>query len=74
MRDLGYYPANTEFDRHLIAVGLAYKAEYQDQMTESFTNKLKSIVNIQMFSSKKENGKITTSAPLKLDPCSTLDL
>jgi len=27
---LGYYPESTEFDRHLLAIGLTYKAEYQD--------------------------------------------
>jgi hypothetical protein len=74
MRDFGYYPANTEFDRHSVAVGLVYKTEYQDRMTDSFTNTLKSIVNIQMFTRKKEDGKSTISPPLSLDPCSTLDL
>jgi len=72
--EYGYYPADQEFDLHLLAVGLGYKAEFQDEMTEDFTSVLDQIVDIQMFTQKKVGGATTKSAPLKLDPCSTLDL
>lgn len=72
--DYGYYPETTEFDSHLVAMGLIYKPEFQDQMTPDFTLVTKNIVNIQFFMREKVNGKITTSDPLVLDPCSTLDL
>jgi hypothetical protein len=71
---LGYYPESTEFNKHLLAVGLTYKAEYQDLMTPGFTETLQSIVNIQMFTRTKIDGLFTLSDPLVLDPCSTLDL
>jgi len=47
-----------------------------DTVTKSmhFTDWLDQIVDIQMFMQTKKDGKITRSDPLKLDPCSTLDL
>ena len=72
--EYSYYPVDQEFDQHLLAVGLSYKAEYEGEMTEDFTLELEKIVNIQMFTNKKEEGVVTKSDPLKLDPCSTLDL
>jgi len=77
--DYGYYPQETEFDKHMIAIGLSFKAEYQDQMDQvlqvsDFTDYLDSIADIEMFMQTKKDGKITKSEPLVLDPCSTLDL
>ena len=72
--DYGHFPLETEFDNHLLAVGLIYKPEYQEQMTEQFTDKIASIVNIQFFMREKTDGQITVSDALELDPCSTLDL
>ena len=43
-------------------------------MEENFTKVLDQIVDIQMFTQTKVEGTITKSDPLKLDPCSTLDL
>ena len=35
--DYGYYPLDQEFDGHKIAVGLSYKAEFQqDKMVQNF--------------------------------------
>ena len=52
--EYAYYPIETEFDRHQIAIGLSYKAEYQDQMDKVneqmfFTDYLQSLVEIEMF-------------------------
>ena len=72
--DFGHFDEDAEFDKHLLAVGFTYKAEFQDQMTDQFHARLAQIVDIKMFTREKKDGAITTSAPLKLDPCSTLDL
>ena len=47
-----------------------------DTITSSieFTSYLATLVDIQMFMQEKKDGVITKSDPLKLDPCSTLDL
>ena len=44
--EYGYYPADTEFDRHLFAVGLSYRPEFQIEMTELFTDQIEQIVDI----------------------------
>ena len=72
--DYGYYPEETKFDNHLLAVGLSYRAEYQDGIRDLFYEVTDQIVDIQMFTRTKSSGDIVLSDPLVLDPCSTLDL
>ena len=77
--EYGQYPVETVFDRHQIAIGLAYKEQYQDKMDKvlekiDFTDYLDTLVDIQMFTLTKKDGVMTKSDPLVLDPCSTLDL
>lgn len=72
--DRDYYSEDTEFDKHQIAVGLSYRAEHQIEMTEDFTEKIAQIADIQMFTRTKILGATTPSDPLKLDPCTTLDV
>ena len=43
-------------------------------MTEAFTDKIATIADIRMFTVTKAAGAIVVADPLKLDPCSTLDL
>ena len=47
--EYGWYPQETEFDSHLIAIGLQYKAEYQSLMSEQFTLVNSQVADIQMF-------------------------
>lgn len=77
--EYGYYPTDMVFDNHQIAIGLSYKGEYDYLMsekseTEFFTDYLAQLVDIQMFTRSKKDGKVEISDPLILDPCSTLDL
>ena len=55
--EYGYFPAETQFERHRIALGLSYKAEFQDQMTEGFTERIAEIVDIEMFMHSKVAGE-----------------
>ena len=72
--DYGHYPADTEFDKHQIAVGLSYRPEYQSEMTEDFTNQIAQVADIRMFTRTKTAGTTTPSDALTLDPCTTLDI
>lgn len=72
--EYGYFPEETKFDKHLFAVGLSYRAEYQDGIRELFTEVSDQVADIEFFMRTKVAGGITVSDPLVLDPCSTLDL
>ena len=43
-------------------------------MSKEFTYALSQIVDVEMFIQTKKSGVLTKSDPLKLDPCTTLDL